>query len=160
MKFYTNPPEIGEKIENMLKQKKWEEERLYKFLYNYENRHRVLFLNKNIRKAVNEIKKMKIPFRKKIEKLHVIADTILLKEYIKNYAKKSKITVSNTNINFMVNKIKNIPETLRGKKKSLKHLMNNMTFPPILSENVKKRTNKNRKITRKKGNTTKSRLSK
>ena len=159
MKFYTNPPEIGEKIESMLKLKKWEEERLYNFLYNYENRHNVLLLNKNIKKTVNEIKKMKIPFRKKIEKLHVIADTILLKEYIQNYAKIRKIIVSNTNTNFIVNKIKNIPETLRIKKKSLKHLMNNMTFPPILSENVKKRTNKNRKIIRKKGNTTKSRLS-
>jgi hypothetical protein len=38
--------------------------------------------------------------------------------------------------------------------------MDNMRFPPMFSENIKNKTKKNRKIIRKKGNTTKSRLSK
>lgn len=84
-----------------------------------------------------------------------------LKKYIENYANKSNIRVSNTNKNFLLNKVKNnYNASIAQKKRYLTRLMNNMRFPPVLSENIKKKTNKNRKITRQKGNNTKSRLSK
>ena len=84
-----------------------------------------------------------------------------LKKHIENYANKSNIRVSNTNKNFLLNKVKNnYNASIKQKKRYLTRLMNNMRFPPVLSENIKKKTNKNRKITRQKGNNTKSRLSK
>ena len=84
-----------------------------------------------------------------------------LKKHVKNYANKSNIRVSNTNMNFLLNKVKNnYTATTAQKKRYLTRLMNNMRFPLMFSENIKRKTKKNRKIIRKKGNTTKSRLSK
>jgi hypothetical protein len=84
-----------------------------------------------------------------------------LKKHVENYANKSNIRVSNTNMNFLLNKVKNnYTATTDQKKRYLTRLMDNMRFPPMFSENIKRNTYKNRKIIRKKGNTTKSRLSK
>ena len=84
-----------------------------------------------------------------------------LKKHVENYANKSNIRVSNTNMNFLLNKVKNnYTATTAQKKRYLTRLMYNMRFPPMFSENIKNKTKKNRKIIRKKGNTTKSRLSK
>ena len=84
-----------------------------------------------------------------------------LKKHVENYANKSNIRVSNTNMNFLLNKVKNnYTATTAQKKRYLTRLMDNMRFPPMFSENIKNKTKKNRKIIRKKGNTTKSRLSK
>jgi hypothetical protein len=84
-----------------------------------------------------------------------------LKKHVENYANKSNIRVSNTNMKFLLNKVKNnYMATTDEKKRYLTRLMDNMRFPPMFSENIKRKTNKNRKIIRKKGNTTKSRLSK
>ncbi len=83
-----------------------------------------------------------------------------LKKHVENYANKSNIRVSNTNMNFLLNKVKNnYTATTAQKKRYLTRLMDNMRFPPMFSENIKRKTKKNRKIIRKKGNTTKSRLS-
>lgn len=84
-----------------------------------------------------------------------------LKKHIENYAKSSNIRVSKTNMNFLLNKVQsNYTASVSQKKRYLTRIMDNMRFPPIFSENIKKKTQKKRKITRKRGNTTKSRLSK
>jgi hypothetical protein len=160
IKFYTNPPEIGERIEKLKLERERHEYELYQFIYNYEINHRILLLNKNIDRLVNEIKKMKKPLPEKKKILKSRMDEIQLKEYINNYTKHYKINVSNRSINFFINKIKNSPIKINQKKKYLIDIIINTHSPPLHAQNIKKRTNKNRKITRQKGNATKSRLSK
>lgn len=156
MKFYTEPSYIGEKIERVMR----DEKRLYDYMYNYENNHHVFFLNKNRHDMMNEIKKMRKPFSEKKKFLKIRMDEILLKQFFKNYTNNRKINVSNNNMKFIINKLNKMSNNVGVKKKYLMRIIQNIRYPPIFSKNIKARTNKNRKITRRKGNTTKSRLSK
>jgi len=111
---------------------------------------------KQAQKNLNNMKLETKSFKKNLNNMNF--ETKSLKKHVENYAKRSNIRVSNTNMNFLLNKVKNnYTATIAQKKRYLTRLMYNMRFPPMFSENIKKKTNKNRKITRQKG---KSRLSK